>query len=157
MKKQILIACLLCVKIVIYSQETITTSGGEATGSGGTSSYSVGQIVYTTHTGASGSISQGVQQSVELFTLSNPDLTTVNLTAVTYPNPTSNYVVLAISDANLSNLSYILYDLQGRIVTKGLTTQANTQIDMHGLANGTYVLKVNQNSQELKTFKIIKK
>jgi hypothetical protein len=157
MKRIILIAFVLLGTHSIYSQETITTSGGEATGSGGSSSYSVGQIVYTTHTGASGSISQGVQQSVELFTLSNPDLTTVNLTAVTYPNPTSNYVVLAISDANLSNLNYVLYDLQGRIVTKGLTTQANTQIDMHSLATGTYVLKINQNSQELKTFKIIKK
>jgi hypothetical protein len=28
---------------------------------------------------------------------------------------------------------------------------------MHSLATGTYVLKINQNSQELKTFKIIKK
>jgi uncharacterized surface anchored protein len=61
------------------------------------------------------------------------------------------------TDATLSDLSYALYDLQGRAVTKGLTTQSNTQIDMQSLATGTYVLKVNQNNQELKTFKIIKK
>jgi hypothetical protein len=148
--------CLLFATHSIYSQETIPASGGESTGSGGSSSYSVGQLVYTTNTGG-GSVSQGVQQSVELFTLSNPDLTTVNLTAVTYPNPTTDYIVLAITDATLSDLSYALYDLQGRAVTKGLTTQSNTQIDMQSLATGTYVLKVNQNNQELKTFKIIKK
>jgi len=156
MRNTTLIACLLFATQLIYSQEIIPASGGEATGSGGSSSYSVGQLVYTTNTG-SGTVTQGVQQSVEVFTLSNPELTTVNLSAVTYPNPTSDYVVLAISDANLPDLSYALYDLQGRIVTKGQATQSNTHIDMQSLATGTYVLKVNQNNQELKTFKIIKK
>jgi hypothetical protein len=156
MKKIILIAIVLLGTQSIYSQETIPTSGGDATGSGGSSSYSVGQLVYTTNTGG-GTVSQGVQQSVELFTLSNPDLTTVNLTTITYPNPTSDYIVLAISDANITNLSYVLYDIQGSEVTKGITAQSNTQIDMQSLATGTYVLKVNQKNQELKTFKIIKK
>ncbi|MDA8769114.1 T9SS type A sorting domain-containing protein [Winogradskyella sp.] len=156
MKKIILIVIVLLGTQSIYSQETIPTSGGDATGSGGSSSYSVGQLVYTTNIGG-GTVSQGVQQSIELYTLSNPDLTTVNLTAVTYPNPTSDYVVLAISDAKLTHLNYALYDLQGRIVTKGLTTQSNTQIDMQSLATGTYVLNVNQNNQKLKSFKIIKK
>jgi hypothetical protein len=156
MKKMTLVACLLLVTQLIYSQQTIPASGGEATGSGGSSSYSVGQLVYTTNTGG-GSVTQGVQQSIELFTLSNPELTTVNLTAVTYPNPTSDYVVLAISDANLTDLSYALSDIHGRAVAQGQATQSNTQIDMQSLATGTYVLKVNQNNQELKTFKIIKK
>ena len=48
---------------LMYSQETIPASGGAAIGSGGTSSYSVGQLVYTTNTG-SGTVTQGVQQSV---------------------------------------------------------------------------------------------
>ncbi|GAA3624884.1 hypothetical protein GCM10022397_08370 [Flavivirga jejuensis] len=147
--------CLLFVTHLISSQENIPASGGVATGSGGSSSYSFGQLVYTINTG-SGTVSQGVQQAIEHFSLSNPELTTVNLSAVTYPNPTTDYVVLAISDTNLTDLSYVLYDLQGRAVTKGITTQANTQIAMQNLASGTYVLKVNQNSHELKTFKIIK-
>ena len=156
MIKTTLVACLLFATELIYSQQTIPASGGEATGSGSSSSYSVGQLVYTTNTG-SGTVAQGVQQSIELFTLSNLELTTVNLTAVTYPNPTSDYVILEISDASLSHLSYALYDLNGRAVAQGQATQSNTQIDMQSLATGTYVLKVNQNNQELKTFKIIKK
>ena len=65
-------------------------------------------------------------------------------------------MVLSVSDTNLINLSYVLYDLQGRTVVKGKAQQANTQIAMHSLPTGTYVLKLNQNHQELKTFKIIK-
>jgi hypothetical protein len=157
MIKTTLVACLLCATQSIYSQQTIPASGGEATGSGGTSSYSVGQLVYSTNTGSNGSITQGVQQSIELFTLSNPELTALTLTAVTYPNPTSDYIVLALKNSNLTGLSYVLYDLQGRIVSKGIIQQENTAIAMQKLVTGVYVLKVNQNNQVLKSFKIIKK
>ena len=109
MKKTTLVAFFFIALQLMYSQETIPVSGGDALGSGGSSNYSVGQIVYGTNTGSNGTISQGVQQSIELFTLSNPELTTVNLTAVTYPNPTSDYLILAINDANLTDLSYALY------------------------------------------------
>ncbi|TXE15940.1 T9SS type A sorting domain-containing protein [Psychroserpens burtonensis] len=157
MIKTTLVACLLCATQLIYSQQTIPASGGEATGSGGTSSYSVGQLAYSTNTGSNGSITQGVQQSIELFTLSNPELTVLTLTAVTYPNPTTDYIVLALKNSNLTDLSYAMYDLQGRIVSKGIVQQENTAIAMQKLVTGVYVLKVNQNNQALKSFKIIKK
>lgn len=141
----------------LCAQQTIPASGGDATGSGGSSSYSVGQIVYTTHTGSNGTISQGVQQSYEIFTLSNAALSTVNLSATTYPNPTSDYVVLAISDDSLTDLSYALYDIQGKPIARDTISSKDTQIDMHSLSAGTYLLNVNQNNQKLKSFKIIKK
>jgi hypothetical protein len=157
MKKIKLVACLLLGTQLIYAQETIPASGGNATGSGGSSSYSVGQLVYTTNTDTGGTVSQGVQQSFELLTLSNPELTTVNVTAITYPNPTSDYVVLKITENALDNLSYNLIDINGKTISNGSVTNGDTQINMQQLEMGMYILKVNQNNQELKTFKIIKK
>jgi hypothetical protein len=157
MKKTVFAACMLCAVFTIQAQETIPVSGGEATGSGGSSSYSVGQLVYTTNTDTGGTVTQGVQQSFELFTLSNPELTTINLTAVTYPNPASDYIVLKITDSALDNLSYKLIDINGKAIANGSITNTDTQINMQSLALGMYILKVNQNNQELKTFKIIKK
>jgi hypothetical protein len=156
MKTITLLACLLFVTPVMYGQDAIPASGGAAIGSGGTVSYSVGQLMYTTNIG-SGTVSQGVQQAFEFQTLSNPELTTVNLSAVTYPNPTKDYIVLSLTDATLTGLSYMMFDLQGRLVTKAKVEQEATQIAMKNLAIGVYILKVNQNNQELKTFKIIKK
>jgi hypothetical protein len=147
MQRKLFSVLLFFVAHVLSAQETILASGGDATGSSGSSSYSVVQVFYNTNTSGTGSISQGVQQSVELFTLSNPELTALTLKAVTYPNPSTDYVVLSLSDANLTNLSYVLYDLQGRIVTKGQATQSSSQIAMHSLATGSYVLEVNQNNQ----------
>ncbi|MGD0341661.1 MAG: hypothetical protein ABSA76_08155, partial [Bacteroidales bacterium] len=52
--------------IAIHAQSTITTSGGNASGSGGSASYTIGQVVYSTITGTNGSSAQGVQQPYEI-------------------------------------------------------------------------------------------
>jgi hypothetical protein len=157
MIKTIFSACMLCAVFTIQAQETIPTSGGEATGSGGTVSYSVGQLLSNMNIGSNGTVTQGVQQTIEFTVLSNPELIALTLSAVTYPNPTTDYIVLSLTDATLTGLSYMMFDLQGRLVTKAKVEQEATQIAMKNLAIGVYILKVNQNNQELKTFKIIKK
>ncbi|PQB07940.1 hypothetical protein BST83_12870 [Polaribacter filamentus] len=157
LKKISLVASILLVAQLAHAQETIPASGGEATGSGGSSSYTIGQVFYTTNTATTGGVSQGVQHPFEFQTLSNPALTTVKVTAVTYPNPTSDYVILKISDSTLDTLSYTLFDVTGKAISNGIITNGDTQIAMQQLAIGIYILKVNRHNQELKTFKIIKK
>jgi len=141
---------------LINAQETTPTSGGEATGAGGIVSYTVGQLVYTTLTTAAGSLSQGIQQSIEFVTLSNPEVTALSLKAVTYPNPTTDYITLALKDGQLTGLGYAMYDLHGRLVSKGTVATSETKIAMKSLPTGVYILRVQQNNQDLKTFKIIK-
>ena len=58
MKSLKLALCLLFATPIAYSQETVTTAGGEATGSGTV----IGQVVDATPQAAMGSVSQGVQQ-----------------------------------------------------------------------------------------------
>jgi TRAP-type uncharacterized transport system substrate-binding protein len=41
---------------IAQAQENANTSGGVATGSGGTVAYSIGQVAYTTNTGSNGSV-----------------------------------------------------------------------------------------------------
>ena len=58
---------LLCFGMFgLQAQQVVTTSGGNASGSGGSVSYTVGQIVYTTNTDSNGSVAQGVQQPYEI-------------------------------------------------------------------------------------------
>jgi hypothetical protein len=59
MIKTTIVTVLLLSTHLIYTQETIPTSSGDATGSGGSSSYTVGQLVYIINTG-SGTVIQGV-------------------------------------------------------------------------------------------------
>jgi hypothetical protein len=157
MKTTLIIISTLLISFLVQSQESLAISAGEASGSGGTSSYTLGQVFYTTTNTSTGSVGQGVQQSFELFTLSNPQLTTVNLEAVIYPNPSSDYVVLNITDTALTDLSYVLVDIRGQVISNQKISSLDTQISLHGLSIGTYVLKVSKKNSELKMFKIIKK
>ena len=43
-----------------YSQKETLASGGDASGSGGTVSYSIGQIAYEYRSGSNGNLNQGV-------------------------------------------------------------------------------------------------
>tara|TARA_B110000090_G_scaffold113302_1_gene126460 strand:- start:122 stop:598 length:477 start_codon:yes stop_codon:yes gene_type:complete len=156
MVKTTLIALSLFTTQFIFSQETLSTSGVNASGEKGIVSYTVGQMVYTTYSNDTGSLLQGVQQNIELFTLTNPELTSLTLKAITYPNPASDYIILGLENIQLTDLNYLLYDILGKRLASGKVTQANTQITIKRFPIGTYLLKVIQNNKELKVFKIIK-
>jgi hypothetical protein len=66
----ILLSTLTFSLSTIHAQEAIPAGGGNASGSGGSASYSVGQVVYTTNTGTNGSAAQGVQQPYEISVVS---------------------------------------------------------------------------------------
>jgi hypothetical protein len=156
LKRTSLLVCVLLATQLVCSQEAIPVSAGEASGPGGSGSYTVGQVFYTTNTASSGSVSQGVQQPFEFQTLSNPELTTVKVTAVTYPNPTKDFIVLKITDSAMHNLRYTLFDVNGSSIVSKAITASSTQIQMKHLSIGVYILKVSQKNKSLKTFKIIK-
>jgi hypothetical protein len=90
-------------------------------------------------------------------TLSNEVFIENSLLTITYPNPTTDDVMLTITDRALTNLSYSLIDIQGKVLSNVQITESDTQIRMQHLTTGMYILKLNQNNQALKTFKIIKK
>jgi hypothetical protein len=156
LKKNFFLASILFVAQLAQSQEAIPVSAGAAAGSGGSVNYTVGQVFYTTHTTTAGSVSQGVQHPFEFQTLSNPALTTVNLTAVTYPNPTKDFIILKITDRAINDLRYTLFDVNGKAIASGSITESSTQVQMKHLSIGAYVLKVSQKNKALKTFKILK-
>ena len=160
MKKQVyyLIVIFLFCLGRIQAQEATLASGGDATGSGGSSSYSVGQIVYTTYTGSNGSMAQGVQQPFEISAvLGVDDHLGINLNLVAYPNPTTDFLNLAITDMNYKDLSYQLFDLNGRLLSNNKLLNSNTKIIMKQLSSAVYYLKIIKNQKPIKIFKIIKK
>tara|TARA_B110000037_G_C16889237_1_gene411449 strand:- start:56 stop:532 length:477 start_codon:yes stop_codon:yes gene_type:complete len=138
----------------LQAQESPTAAGSEATGTGGTASYSVGQVVYTTATGTNGSVAQGVQQPYEISTTVGINETSINLELSVYPNPTTDYLTLKVDDN--SNLNYQVYDLQGKVIENKKVTANNTTISMEALPKAIYFLNVTKNNRIVKTFKIIK-
>ncbi len=158
LKKPIIALYLIFQGLSLYAQETIPVSGGDASGSGGYVSYTVGQAAYTTNTSADGSVSQGVQLAFSISTLTQLKTNgSVNLQCATYPNPTTDYLILQVYNHELKNLSYQLYDTRGKLLETKTVESTDTSIKMSHLISGSYLLKILQNNIEIKSFKIIKK
>lgn len=139
------------------AQEAVSASGGNATGSNGNVSYTIGQVVYTTNSGTTGSVAQGVQQPFEIQTVLGVDNFNINLQLAVYPNPTTNWLQLEVKNTDFSNLSYQLFDLNGRVIYNQKITAETSTIALEQLPSAVFLLKVLDNNKELKTFKIIKK
>lgn len=157
MKQIISITAFLFLSINIsFAQEAILTNGGDATGVGGSSSYSIGQVIYTTNFGVSTSSAQGVQQPYEISIISEVIESKTNLEINIYPNPTSDFLRLNIENLDLKSLSYELYDIEGKLITKNLIKNNISTIKVDELEKSTYFLKIIKNQNSVKTFKIIK-
>ncbi len=137
------------------SHQVLSASGGDASGSGGTVAYSVGQIVYSTSTGTTGSVAQGVEQAYEISSVGIKE-TALNISLSIFPNPTSDYLTLKVEDYNNEALSYHLIDEQGKLVLNEQITNQDTQVAMSTLARGAYFINVLQANKKIQTFKIIK-
>jgi hypothetical protein len=158
MKKLLFLAAFTVSIVGLHAQESTSSSGGEASGDGGTVSYSVGQVVYGTHSGTTGSVSEGIQQPYEISVIIGLEETGINLNISAFPNPTTDYLILKIADDahQESRFTITLYDLNGRVIEQQVVVSNETAIDMASLNAATYILKVNNENQEVKTFKIIK-
>ena len=155
--KKLLIATLLLVAFQTQAQEAVATAGGDASGTNGNVSYTVGQVVYTTNTGTTGSVAQGVQQPFEIQTVLGADNFNINLQLAVYPNPTTNWLQLEVRNTDFANLSYQLFDLNGRLIANQKIVNETSTLQMEQLPAAIYLLKVLDNNKEVKTFKIIKK
>jgi hypothetical protein len=141
----------------LNAQNGVATSGNEIKGSGGSATYSVGQVFYKRHSGSTGSYSQGLQQAYEIsvFTaqIGSED---IKLSLSAYPIPVNDILMLDFGSLNPSKYNYELVDIQGRLVIMDKITNSITNISMGHLIPGTYFLNVQQDGQKIKSFKIIK-
>ena len=141
-----------------YAQEVIPTTGGNATGNEGLVSYSVGQIIYSPSTGTNGTVDPGIQQPYELSVITGiNDPIGINLICTAYPNPVNDFLTLEVKNIQNENLSYLLYDMNGRVLDSKRMIDTRTIIPMANFRPATYFLKIFNNHTEVKIFKIIKK
>ncbi|MES2396503.1 MAG: T9SS type A sorting domain-containing protein [Bacteroidota bacterium] len=154
-KKHFLIFIFLfCVVSAFRAQQGMVASGGDDIGVGGYMSLSVGQIDYLTVTG-SGEVftTEGLQQPYEILTIEE---TENNAIISVYPNLSSDFVFLSILNMNIENMTYALYDVQGKLIEKQKVVVNQTSISLIDFANAIYLIRVFNNDNEVKSFKIIK-
>jgi hypothetical protein len=160
MKSKITV-CIFCILVGLPihfgAQNSFSSSGGNLFGSGGSVSFSMGQLFYDTSFGAKGILSKGVQQAYEIWLVTDQrEQPFANLSVIFYPNPTPDYLQLHLESPDITGFSFQLTDASGKVLQYKHITTTDTQIDMRKLSSAMYFLKIISGRQEIRLFKIIK-
>ena len=157
MAKQTLLF-LLCVLggIQLSAQQGATASGGEATGPGGSISYSIGQPFYQTAFSPDYTLQAGVQQAYEISEVSSVWTLGGTVELSVFPNPTSDYLRVVVQSEELLEWQCRVYDLGGRLIQIHQSTDSALLLPFQTLAAGTYLVEVRVAENQSKTFQIIK-
>lgn len=144
----------MAFSISIISQTSVNSSGGDVKTASGSVSYSIGQVFTSSTNDTSGTVSEGIQQAFEVSVISSID-DAIELNCTAYPNPTINTLHLKVDNFS-AELELSLYDIKGKQLLKKAVISETTVIDFSDYHPGFYILKVNNEQQELKSFKIAK-
>ena len=152
MKKQIFLFATFFATFSATAQEVVSSQGETYSNANGSIDFTVGEVIINTGSNGTNDLTQGFHQTnwnflgVEDFA---PDYQ-----ATIFPNPTQD--VLNIKTSVFENVIYSLYDAQGKLVMQNILSAEQTPIQVSQLAPGSYSLTLNNETQNLKTFKLIK-
>lgn len=156
MKKHYTLAFLLLLGTWLYGQQAISSSGNQSSNSTAKASWTIGQPFSKTIGNSNHNLTQGVLQPIiEVNSVYEEITHDFNIEA--YPNPTTQYVELYVSNIDGKNLKYELFNLSGKkLISKSILTPTD-RIATEDLSPSTYILKVYEDQNYLQSFKIIKK
>jgi hypothetical protein len=148
---------IFTVPDITDAQVAITTAGGSSSGSMGSVSYTIGQVVYSSSLTSSGNITAGVQQPYEITMITEiKEAKDIELFISAFPNPTFDNVTLKIDNYTFEKLICNLTDINGKQVISLKIINKETSVKLTNLKPSTYFMKILDNNKEIKVFKIIK-
>ena len=154
MIRSILTFLFLASSVLGIAQTAVLSAGGDASGSSGSVSYSIGQTFYVHTDGANGTIHEGVQQPYECFTVAVHE-THHDLNLILYPNPTLHTLTLQTGQV-IPGLTAIIYNQNGQLLFESMIWSLSMPIDVSGWAAGSYFLRVTDKSNNSSHYTIVK-
>ena len=136
----------------VSAQEVVSTQGDSYSNASGSIDFTLGELIINTGTDGTNDITQGFHQTNWNFV--GLDDNDPSYEATIFPNPTSE--LLNIRTSTFENVTYTLYDAQGKLILQDKLSAEQTPIQVNQLAPGSYSLTLNNETQNLKTFKLIK-
>ncbi len=153
-----LVSVFVILTLSFKSQQSINSAGGNAIGSNGTASFSLGQVDYTSAKSSSGSFSLGVQQTFDIEIVDGvEEVQNPLMNCRVFPNPVTESLNLKIETEKAQIFEANLYDMNGKLLENVNVINNQSEISMKNLAPATYFLKVSENNKIVKSFKIIKR
>ena len=151
---QLLIFSSIFAVPTIDAQQNTVSCGGDISGAAGSVAYSIGQVVFNQVSNENAAVQEGVQQPYTVEIITGTALNTIQFEL--FPNPTKEIAILRIQPENKGMLHYSLINAAGQLINAQPLNNTETPIPMYGLANGIYMLNVDNGMETLKSFRIVK-
>jgi hypothetical protein len=152
MEKTVLMLFSLFTTISVAAQEVVATQGDSYSNASGNIDFTIGEVIINTGTDGANYLTQGFHQTN--LNVLGVEAHTSNYEAIIFPNPTED--VLNIRTSKFEDVTYTLYDVQGKLLIQNKLFAEQTPIQLAHLAAGSYSLVLNNSIQKLKTFRLIK-
>ena len=152
MKKNALVLFFLLATISVSAQEVASTQGDSYSNGTANMDFTIGEVVINTGTDGTNDLTQGFHQTNWNFV--GLEDHAPDYEATIFPNPTLE--VLNIRTSTFNNVTYTLYDALSKIVIQDILSSDETPVQVSQLAPGNYSLTLNNGTQNLKTFKLVK-
>ena len=152
MKKRTLFLFSLLSTIAVSAQEVLSTQGDSYSNASSNIDFTIGEVIINTGTDGTVDLSQGFHQTNWNFV--GMEDYSPGFEASVFPNPTSE--VLNIRTSSFENVRYTLYNAQGKLLIQDILSAEQTPVQVGQLAPGSYSIILNNRTQNLKTFKLIK-
>lgn len=149
----------VCISLAGHAQNGVVTAGTDLSGAGGTIAFSMGQIAYTYIDGEAGKVHQGIQQPQLSVMVEVKDLY-ARLPVTVYPNPVQTALYISFGRSpewgSPEDFSYRLMDMQGKVILQRDLNSLTTLVPMASLPEAVYLLQIQSNSTDIKSFMVIK-
>lgn len=145
---------LWCSVGLVHAQQAVLTTGGDASGSSGSVSFSLGQVTDEAQNNDNGIVSQGVQQTY-------PDIPTAvhtngpNEVASVFPTVSNGTVNLVLPEGT-GSWSVTLFDSNGRLVYTAKLAEGTHELSLRPCADGMYQLRLRRADGAVQTFTLIR-
>ena len=137
-----------------FGQNALSAAGGDFKTSGGSTSFTVGQVAYILKKGTGSYLNEGVQQVYTKKTTPIEELVYLKEVQL-YPNPTQETFNLIISTKEDIQVRYIIMDYLGKEIRNGNILSEKSEISLRDLPSGNYFISL-KSKKEIRIFKIVK-
>tara|TARA_B100001287_G_scaffold208408_1_gene177400 strand:- start:271 stop:732 length:462 start_codon:yes stop_codon:yes gene_type:complete len=151
MKKSTILLALSSA-LTTTAQEAVATQGDSYSNTIMQIDFTIGEIIINTESDGVNTLTQGFHQTNWNFV--GLDNHAPEYEANIFPNPTSK--ILNISTSAFENVTYTLYDAQGKLIMQNILSAEQTPIQVGQLSTGKYSVILSSKNHKLKTFKLIK-
>jgi len=153
MKNGFLFTVLIVFPIIVFSQDIITTSGGNITNNSVQVNWTIGEPITDLITNNKTIVTSGLNQPTFKIETSIENINT-KIDVSVFPNPTSQFINIKFDGE--SSLRARILTLSGAVISAYEIKEKLTQLDLSKVVSGVFIIELSDNTGKLNTYRIIK-